>query len=339
MDREQSSGVSSAKSSRNGPGSASMGEKLVERELFELRQKLSSLESKLLNGDKSSSSIIGQAEAATATAKAAARRADSLLDANILKGFTQEQELELLRHQDELANQVGRERAIRDELERREEVEMLAKQSFSSIQQEVDSKRRLIRQVLMKVKSLRDEIDTSQASYRIELDELDQLQCVLQKELKLKCLIMDNFVPNCHVDQLLSWIVFDDKKNLCLIEPLQLATSEFCQITTSEQGERSAINFEDFWRPTYDSIRPQSEFERISEAIYPSNIRYKYEELIEPKLETNRRPQGVRKLTDKLRASGRDGSGSLSKLPDSKSSGLQEILNATLNQREADIVI
>lgn len=276
---------------------------LIERELLELKQKLASLEGKLLNGDKIG---IGATN----------------LDPNVLKGLTHVQELELERRRKELASQAGRERAIRDELERREEAELLAKKSFNSIQQEVDAKRRLIRQILLKVRTLRDEIDETQRAYRLELDDLDQLQYVLQKELKLKCLIMDNFIPNSHVDQLLPRVMYDEHRNICSIEPIELPIG--CCLL-GDIGE----SYSDYWHPTYDSIRPRSEFERIGEAVDPSNIRHKYEELIEPSLELPKQ-----KLCRRLRQTDEPSSAQ-----DLETTRLQAMIDSALNQREPDIVI
>jgi hypothetical protein len=253
---------------------------LVERKFFELKQKLSSLESKLLNSGKFN-------QMALQSSSSTNRELDHQ---SILKGLTREQELELERRQKELANQVDRERAIRDELERREEAELMAKQSFESIQQEIEAKRKLIWQVLLKVKSIRDDIASMQQAYRIELDELEQLQFVLQRELKLKCLIMDNFICNDHVDQLLSRVNYDEYHNLCTIRPLELPTlnddqNDCCILATTKEANTNNGNLIDYLRhSTENALRPRSELERLSETINPSNIRYKYDDLIEPKL-------------------------------------------------------
>lgn len=284
----------------------------IELELIELKQKLASLESKLLNGYQSNGTTLG-----------------TTIDHTLLQGYTKHQELELERRRAELANQAGREKAIRDELEKREEAELLAKESFNSIQQEVDAKRRLIRRVLFKVKSIRDEIDETQRAYRLELDELDQLQYVLQKELKLKCLIMDNFIPNNHVDQILPRIIYDERLNYCSLDPIQLPLDD-CILNDNSQ-------FTDYWQPTYDSIRPRSEFERTGEAIYPSNIRYKYEHLVDPKLDLpaqGEAPRWLGSIDDNNNNNNANNSNS-----DLKTTRLQALIDNALNQHETDIVI
>lgn len=289
----------------------------VERELATLKQKLSSLESKLLNGYRIQLSDTG-----------------STLNQNLLQGFTQSQEQELEKKRVELANQAQREKAIRDELEKREEAELLVLESFSSIQQEVDAKKKLIRQILLKIKSIRDELEGTQTAYRLELDELDQLQYVLQKELKLKCLIMDNFIPNTHVDQLLSRVVFDEKRNSCSVIPVDLRLDE-CNIYSANNQETG--NFFDSWKLSaqQNCIRPRSEFEYIGETIYPSNIRYKYENLFEPKLEF-RSCSGLKKLGIRDNNLQDDDNQADTNLTSSK---IQALIDGALNEHEPDIVI
>lgn len=280
----------------------------VEREFVELKQKLSSLESKLLNGDRQ----FGR---------------NGALDPVLLQGYTYEQELELQKSKAELANQATREKAIRDELERREEAEMMAKESFSSIQQEVDAKRRLIRQILLKIKAMRNEIEATQGAYRLELDELDQLQYVLHKELKLKCLIMDNFIPNNHVDLLLPHIVYEEKRNYCYLKPVDLPL-DYCNLRDP------AIDFKDFWQPSDGCcIRPKSEFERMGEAIYPNNIRYKYENLIDPTLELPKQ-EPSRQL-----GFGQTGHKEVYEDENQAELRVQKLIEEALDRREPDIVI
>lgn len=294
----------------NGDYIGSSGEKgndtLVEIELADLKKKLSSLESKLLNGDKIQSSNTGIA-----------------LSQTLLQGYTQSQEVELEKNRLELANQNQRERAFRDELEKREEEEMLAMESFSSIQQEVDAKKKLIRQILLKIKSIRDKLESTQTAYRLELDELDQLQYVLQKELKLKCLIMDNFIPNNHVDLLLSRIAYDEKRNSCSVIPNELSLEE-CSITSA-----NVEDYVDSWKSSAP-IRPKSEFEKIGQTIYPGNIRYKCENLIEPKLEI--------RSCGEIKSLGLKGEANNSTI-NITSSTLQALVDKALNEHEPDIVI
>lgn len=287
----------------------------VEKELATLKHKLSSLESKLLNGYKIDTG--------------------NTLNQSLLQDYTQSQELELEKSRVELANQAERERAIRDELEKREEAEMLVLESFSSIQQEVDAKKRLIRQILLKIKSIRDELESTQTAYRLELDELDQLQYVLQKELKLKCLIMDNFIPNAHVDQLLSRMVFDEKRNSCSVIPVNLKLNE-CNINNGANNQETKDYF-DFWKSSVQQsyIRPRSEFEYIGETIYPANIRYKCENLFEPKLEFWS-CGGVKKLGILKNNLLDDNNQNSTKIT---SSTIQALIDDALNEHEPDIVI
>lgn len=235
-----------------------------------------------------------------------------------------EHELELEKCRAQLSDQESREKAIRDELERREEAELLAKQSYTSIKHEFDAKKKLIRQILLKIKVMRDEMDSGQKARGLELEELEQLQYVLNKELKLKRLIMDNFIPNNHVDQLLPRISFDERQNKCIIQPIDM-TLDSCN-----QSDK-VTTFRDLYAFNGESFRPRSEFERVSETIYPANIRFKYDNLIEPKLDF---PQ----LSDR-RQLGLEGEESVSSEPSTKSEKIQYLIDEALKQSEPDIVI
>lgn len=285
--------------SRSGEQRAS---KKVEQELIELREKLVSLESKLLNGVDSSHLGDG-------------------LDQRLLEGYTRRQASELEKNRAQLIDQASREERIRTELERREEAELEIHQSYSSVQQEVDAKRALIRQILLKTKEFREDLETTQNTYRLELDELDQLQYVLQKELRLKCLIMDNFIPNHHVDQLLPRISYDDKRDSCLVEPIELPL-DCCNLDSSIP---STVQYADIWQPDENSIRPRSELERISETINPNDARYKYENVLNLQVEQPSFGEPSRKCAHLKQQQ--------------PSSRIQTLIEDALNKHEPDIVI
>lgn len=318
----------------------------VEEELSDMKEKLASLEGKLLNvttnnnnnndnaNDNGINQLNGQQE--------------------LLQGYTERQELELEAKRLELEKQSNRERAIRDELERKDEIEFMTKQSFSSIQQELDAKKGLIRQILVKIKLMRDSIESSENAYRLELDELDQLQYELSKELKLKCLIMDNFIPNQHVEQLLPRINYIERSSCCVVKPQSqlLSQHEPCQL-----GARDPIiDYDQFWKAitatnshgdddnnyTRTDLRPKSEFERLEGTLFPANIRFKCDQFLE--LEPEKGPTQAkarllpsqdqttthRSSTNKKRSS---------KMIDDLGRRVQQLLDESLDIQEADIVI
>lgn len=287
----------------------------VKDELDQLKLKLSSLESKLLN--RYDCPELANEETTD--------------QGQLLQGYTKEQERQLERSRLELVDQTGREQAIQDELGRHEEVEFQTKQSYGSIQQEIAAKKKLIKQVLLKTKSIREDLETNQQAYRLELDELDQLQYNLQKELKLKCLIMDNFIPNCHVDQVLPRITYDEKRNSCSIRPLELSLDR-CQFEAADEEPKSRV-------------RICSDFESIGAAIYPNSLRFKGENLIEARLDFVALEAPARLGHGKTGSSSSE-TGELTRdekmalagsgiLPDR----LQELIDDALSQREPDIVI
>lgn len=292
----------------------------VKDELDELKQKLASLESKLLNRCESVSF---------------SSDTESTNPSELLQGYTREQEIELERSRNELVDQSDREEAIRVELGRHEQVESLVKRSYGSKQQEMADKKRLIKQVLLSVKSLRDDIESSQQSYRLELDELDQLQYNLQKELKLKCLIMDNFIPNLYVDQVLPRIVYDEKRNHCSIRPLELALDRCIYEANTESsgdgGDQAAGR-------AASGPRICSEFERTGATVYPNSMRFRGENLIESKLEVPEL-EPVQRLRNVVQGQV-DNQLDYMKASDRMTTArIQTLLDEALSIREPDIVI
>lgn len=290
--------------------------KKVKDELDLLRQKLTSLEGKLLNGHRSAREALGQTK--------------QVLNepSDMLKSYTREQELLLEKSRGELVDQLDREQAIRDELGRHEEVESRVKISYGSRQQEILDKKRLIKQVLLKAKSVHEDIETNQQAYRLELDELDQLQYNLQKELKLKCLIMDNFIPNLYVDQVLPRIVYDEKTTLCSIRPIDLALYSCIRENTNDSSSEGL------------EPRISTEFERLGATIYPNSLRFKGENLIESRLEVPRLDPPPRLADWSVEQSDLDQEDSKALLvKDYPSSTIQRLLDEALSTREPNIVI
>jgi kinesin family protein 3/17 len=148
--------------------------------LSKLSSKIEAMESKLLTGGK-----------------------------NILD-HTNEQERQLEKKRQEIAIQKKREREILQQLQLKEESELLTKETFGSFQQEVQHKRRKLRKLFSKLQSIKQEITDICESNAVERQEMEEAQTHLMKELKLKYLIIDNFIPNDDKSELLSRLVYDE---------------------------------------------------------------------------------------------------------------------------------
>ncbi|RWR99398.1 kinesin-like protein KIF3B, partial [Dinothrombium tinctorium] len=97
--------------------------------------------------------------------------------------FAEQKELE--KRREEIAEQKRREREILQKLEEKEESTLEIKETFTSLQQEVELKKRKLRKLFAKLQLLKAEIKDCQEANARERRELEELQSELMKELKL----------------------------------------------------------------------------------------------------------------------------------------------------------
>lgn len=145
----------------------------------DLQQKLKAMESKLLTGG------------------------ENIID------HTNEQEKRLQEKRRLLAEEKQREREIQQQLEKQEENNMGINESFSSLQQEVDFKTKKLKKYFAKYQSLKDEIKDLNETNSKERSELDMAQTELQRDLKLRLLIIENFVPVDEQEKLKHRLYYD----------------------------------------------------------------------------------------------------------------------------------
>nr|AYV89279.1 kinesin KIF3B isoform X2 [Tetranychus evansi] len=162
----------------------------------------------------------------------------------------QKRELELKRQ--EIAEQKRREREMLQRLEEQEDSTLEIRETFTSMQQEVELKKRKLRKLFAKLQSVKSEIeDTNEANSR-ERRELEELQSDLMKELKLKYLIIENFIPLDDKNVFLSRVAYDEEdeewkyKRLTKVESL---------ITTKRPVSK----------PNY--LRPMTEYARLASSL------------------------------------------------------------------------
>lgn len=108
---------------------------------------------------------------------------------------TNEQERKLQEKRAMLAEERRREIEMQRQLEKQEEDNLGINRTFTSLQQEVDFKTKKLKKYFAKFQSLKQEIkDLTEANSK-ERQELEQTQTELQRDLKLRQLIIENFIP------------------------------------------------------------------------------------------------------------------------------------------------
>lgn len=112
-----------------------------------------------------------------------------------LESRTKEQHAQLENKRKELAEQKRREREMVEALERQEEDTVDLKQTFSDLRQEVEAKTKKMKKLMIKLRQTRNEIRDMSGMFSEERQNLDETISEISKELKLKLLIVENFIP------------------------------------------------------------------------------------------------------------------------------------------------
>ncbi|XGW25836.1 hypothetical protein V3C99_006886 [Haemonchus contortus] len=128
-------------------------------------------------------------------AETIAKMESKLLGGTDLLDHTRQQEAELENRRRELAEQKKREREILQQLEQQEDDTAEIHQTYSSLQQEVEAKTRKLRKLHLKLQKARSELHDSALLHSQERQDLEASVTEINKELKLKLLIVENFVP------------------------------------------------------------------------------------------------------------------------------------------------
>lgn len=181
---------------------------------------------------------------------------------------TNEQQRELDRKRQEIAEKKRLEREMRQQLESREESTIDIKETYTSLQQEVEIKKKKLRKMFSKLQSVKAEVKDIQEANARERRELEELQCDLMKELKLKYLIIDNFIPTDEKTKLLSKVVYDEDE-------------DDWKLVTSNSSHHFTVTKRPISNPKHH--RPVSEYSKIAATVGPA-FRYKGENILDIEL-------------------------------------------------------
>ena len=123
------------------------------------------------------------------------------------------------------------------------------------LQAEVEAKTRKLRKLFTKLQTVKQEIVDVTEEYNRDRRDLEDTQQQLLKELKLKMLIIDNFISPSDKEKLMSRAAYDDETDLWILQP------------NAKGGSGSAIHK----RPVSaaGSRRPMSEYARVQSGLRP----------------------------------------------------------------------
>ena len=113
-----------------------------------------------------------------------------------------------------LAEEKRREFELQQKLEQQDEKFSDINKTFTSLQQEVDFKTKKLKKYFAKYQSLKQDITDLSESNIKERQELEQTQTELQRDLKLRQLIIENFIPKEELEKLNNKFFFDPDESV-----------------------------------------------------------------------------------------------------------------------------
>ncbi|CAL1529612.1 unnamed protein product [Lymnaea stagnalis] len=188
-----------------------------------------------------------------------------LVGGKTIVDHTNEQQRALEQRRREIAEQQRKEREMQQKLEEKEETAVEFRETYQSLQHEVDVKTKKLKKLFNKLQATRQDIQDLQEEYTKERQELEQTQMELTRELKLKMLIIENFIPTEDKVKIQNRAQYDEDDDIWKLKPLANKNTE-----TMAKRPTSAIG----------NRRPISEFARVAAAM-GNNPRYKAENIIQ----------------------------------------------------------
>ncbi|XP_026146411.1 kinesin-like protein KIF3C isoform X2 [Carassius auratus] len=200
------------------------------------------------------------------TAKFKAMESKLLVGGKNIIDHTNEQQKMLEQKRHEIAEQTRREREIQQQVVAQDEETLELRETFSSLQQEVEAKTKKLKKLYAKLQSLKADIQDVNDEHVRSRQELEQTQNELTRELKFKYLIIENFIPPEEKNKIMNRLQFDAEEDQWKFQPLVPAENKFTQM---KRRPASAVGYK----------RPTSQFARIAIAM-GAHSRYRAENIM-----------------------------------------------------------
>ncbi|ELT91901.1 hypothetical protein CAPTEDRAFT_165042 [Capitella teleta] len=202
--------------------------------------------------------------------KIAAMESKLLCGGKNIIDHTNEQQKALEQRRKEIADQQREEREMQQKLEEKEENQLNMQETFTSLQQEVEIKTKKLKKLYAKLQVTRQEIIDLQEEHVKERQELEQTQNELTREIKLKMLIIENFIPVEEREKLTNRAVFDDEEDTWKVQPL-------AKFGVGQQMVKRPVS-------AMGNKRPVCDYARMASAV-GSSLRYKGEDILQVELD------------------------------------------------------
>ncbi|XP_034530336.1 kinesin family member 3Cb [Notolabrus celidotus] len=143
---------------------------------------------------------------------------------------TNEQQKMLELKRQEIAEQIRREREIQQVMMLQDEETLEMRETFSSLQQEVEMKTKKLKRLYTKLQLVRAEIKDVIDEHVTTRQELEQTQTELTRELKYKYLLIENFIPPGEKNKIMHRLHFDSEEDQWRLHPVLPSESAPTQV-------------------------------------------------------------------------------------------------------------
>ncbi|CAM5098087.1 unnamed protein product [Eretmochelys imbricata] len=184
---------------------------------------------------------------------------------NIMDHTNEQQKMLELKRQ-EIAEQKRREREMQQEMLLRDEETMELRETFTSLQQEVEIKTKKLKKLYAKLQAVKAEIQDQHDEYIRVRQDLEEAQNEQTRELKLKYLIIENFIPPEEKNKIMNRLSYDSEEDQWKFQPLVPAGGSNNQM---KKRPTSAVGYK----------RPISQYARVAMAM-GSHPRYRAENIM-----------------------------------------------------------
>ncbi|MED6276657.1 hypothetical protein CHARACLAT_005239 [Characodon lateralis] len=133
---------------------------------------------------------------------------------------TNEQQKMLEQKRQEIAEQIRREREMQQQMMLQDEETLEIKETFSSLQQEVEHKTKKLKRLYAKLQLLRGEMKDIFDEHVTTRQELEETQEELTRELKYKYLLIENFIPPEEKNKIMTRLQFDSEEDQWWLQPV-----------------------------------------------------------------------------------------------------------------------
>ncbi|XP_045551428.1 kinesin-like protein KIF3C isoform X1 [Salmo salar] len=176
------------------------------------------------------------------TAKYKVMESKLLVGGRNILDHTNEQQKTLEKRRQEIAEQSRREREILQQVMVQDEETLELRETFSSLQQEVEAKTKKLKKLYARLQCVKAEIQDVNDEHVRSRQELEQTQNELTRELKFKYLIIENFIPPEEKNKIMNRLTFDPEEDQWKFQLLPPSESQMKKRLASAVGYKRPIS-------------------------------------------------------------------------------------------------